>query len=68
MDLATRLARNLRKRRKHLTQEVFARRLGISRATLTRLESGAQNTTIRTLQQITKRLRCDIGDLFKDAY
>jgi transcriptional regulator with XRE-family HTH domain len=67
MDLATRLARNLRHRRKQLTQEAFARKLGVSRATLTRLENGAQNTTIRTLQQITKALRCDIGDLFKGS-
>ncbi len=65
MDLATRLSLTLRKRRKHLTQEVFARKLGVSRATLTRLENGAQNTTLNTLQQITKALRCSVGDLFK---
>ncbi len=66
MDLATRLARNLRARRKSLTQEAFARRLGISRATLTRLENASQNTTINTLQQITKALRCEVDDLFKE--
>ena len=47
-----------------MTQEAFARKLGVSRATLTRLENAGQNTTIRTLQQITRSLRCDIGDLF----
>lgn len=67
MDLATRLSRNLRKRRKNLTQEAFARRLGISRATLTRLENGAQNTTLKTLGQITKALRCSVADLFKES-
>lgn len=66
MDLATLLARNLRARRKGLTQEAFARRLGISRATLTRLENASQNTTINTLQRIAKALRCEVGDLFKD--
>lgn len=66
MDLATKLANNLRARRKQTTQEAFARRLGISRATLTRLENGEQNTTIKTLEQITKALRCEIEDLFKD--
>ena len=67
MDLSTRLSRNLRKRRKDLTQEVFARKLGVSRATLVRLESAAQNTTLKTLQQITKALRCDVDDLFKES-
>lgn len=67
MNLAARLAQNLRKRRQRLTQEAFARRLGISRPTLTRLESGAQNTTLKTLQQLMKRLRCNsVSDLFKD--
>lgn len=65
MTLPERLARNLRTRRGDLSQEVFARKLGISRATLTRLESAAQNTTIKTLEQIAKALKCDIGDLFR---
>jgi len=64
MDLAQKLAANLRARRGAKTQYVFARKLGISRATLSRLESGAQNTTIATLEQIAKSLRCDIGELF----
>ena len=64
MDLAERLAENLRARRGDLTQEQFAKKLGISRATLTRLESASQNTTIVTLAQIAKALKCDIGDLF----
>ncbi len=65
MMLADKLAKNLRARRGKLTQEVFARKLGISRATLTRLENGAQNTTLKTLNQITKNLRCDVGELFQ---
>lgn len=65
MNLSEKLARNLRARRGQQTQDVFARKLGISRATLTRLESASQNTTLKTLDQITKNLRCDVGDLFK---
>lgn len=65
MDLAYLLAKNLRARRGDMTQEVFARKLGISRATLTRLESASQNTTITTLNQITKALKCEVSDLFK---
>lgn len=64
MELAQKLATNLRARRGNKTQDEFARKLGISRATLSRLESGAQNTTISTLQQISKSLRCDVGELF----
>ncbi len=48
-----------------MTQVSFARKLGISRATLTRVENAGQNVTITTLEQITKALRCDVGDLFK---
>ena len=65
MDLVDNLARNIRALRGDKTQDAFARKLGISQATLARLESGAQNTTIKTLQQICKSLRCDIGELFR---
>ncbi|PKM43723.1 MAG: transcriptional regulator [Gammaproteobacteria bacterium HGW-Gammaproteobacteria-1] len=65
MSLAATLAKNLRNRRGDLTQEQFARKLGISRPTLTRLENGAQNTTIKTLDQIAKSLKCDVGDLLR---
>ena len=65
MDLVDILARNIRALRGDKTQDAFARKLGISQATLARLESGAQNTTVKTLQQICKALRCTIGELFK---
>lgn len=65
MALPEKLAKNLKARRGKLTQEDFARKLGISRATLNRLESASQNTTLKTLNQITKSLRCNVGDLFK---
>lgn len=66
MTLAERLAENLRVRRGSLTQEAFARKLGISQATLTRLESAAQNTTIKTLERISGALRCDVAELLGD--
>ena len=65
MDLVDILAKNIRTLRGDKTQVAFARKLGISQATLARLELGAQNTTVRTLQQICKSLRCNIGELFK---
>jgi DNA-binding XRE family transcriptional regulator len=65
MSLADALAANLRARRGDLSQEAFARKLGISRPTLTRLENGAQNTTLKTLQTICRKSRCEVGDLFE---
>jgi DNA-binding Xre family transcriptional regulator len=64
MSLADALATNLRARRGALTQEAFARKLGVSRATLTRLETAGQNVTLETLERICKRLRCDVAELF----
>lgn len=65
MTLAERLAHNLKKRRGGMTQEQFAKKLGISRATLTRLENAAQNTTLQTIEQISKSCKCDVGELFR---
>jgi len=67
VDLAQRLAESLRAlRQTHgLTQEQMARRLGVSRPTLTRLESGSQNTTLETLARLCRALRCEPGDLFR---
>ena len=66
MTLAEILAENLKIRRGDLSQEVFARKLGISRPTLSRLESAAQNTTLQTLNQIAKALRCDVFELLQE--
>ena len=48
-----------------LTQAEMARRLKVSRPTITRLESASQNTTLATLSQVCRALRCEPGDLFK---
>lgn len=64
MNLAKRLSDNLKTRRGDMTQERFAKKLRISRSTLTRLENCSQNTTLKTLEQITKSLKCDVGELF----
>jgi len=65
LTLADKFAKNLRARRGELTQEVFARKLGVSCVTLTRLENCAQNTTLKILNQIIKNLRWDVGGLFQ---
>ncbi len=64
MKLAKRLAENLRRRRGDMTQVEFARKSGISRTSLNRMENCEQNVTLKTLEQLTKALKCDIGDLF----
>lgn len=64
--LEQKLANNLRKRRGQRTQGEYARKLGISRPTLNRLENAAQNTTLKTLNVIVNSLKCEIGELFID--
>jgi len=60
MDIADRLARNIRRRSGNASQRAFAKKLVISQSTLARIENARQNTTINALQQIMKILRCDI--------
>ena len=66
VDLARQLAETLRRLRRDagLTQTEMAKRLGISQPTLNRLEVGGQNTTLQTLGQLCRALRCDPCDLF----
>ena len=66
MDLARRLADVLRAVREEagLSQVQMAKRLRISRPTLNRLENASQNTTLKTLGQLCRALRCEPGDLF----
>ncbi len=61
------LAETLQRLRREagLTQAAMARQLGISRPTLTRLESANQNVTLRTLGQLCRALKCGPGDLFR---
>lgn len=65
MNLSQKLAKNLKEKRGDMTQGEFARKLGISRPTLNRLESATQNTTLKTLEQVSKGLKCDVGELFQ---
>lgn len=63
-NLATRLARRLAELRGEIPQLQFARRLGISKSSLNRLEQGDQNVSLRTLETLCRKLRCDVADLF----
>jgi len=56
-NLAQQLAANLRRRRGELSQREFSRKLGVSVATLNRLEQAGQNVSLATLQKLCIRLR-----------
>ena len=64
--LQKRLGRFLRQKRGELTLSVYARKLGISSSSLHRIEMGEQNVTLDTLEQLLKRLKCRVSDVFED--
>ena len=47
-----------------MTEREFARKLGITKATLHRIENNETNVTLDILDQICWRLKCEIGELF----
>ncbi|MBI1852625.1 MAG: helix-turn-helix transcriptional regulator [Planctomycetes bacterium] len=63
-NLARRLAKRLIELRGETPQYLFARKLGISKSTLNRLEIAQQNVSLRTIERICQRLKIDITDLF----
>lgn len=63
-NLAKRLAKRLRELRGDVPQYRFAKRLGISKSSLNRMEIGEQNVSLRTIERICQRLKLDIVDLF----
>ncbi|PON15810.1 hypothetical protein C2W62_21815 [Candidatus Entotheonella serta] len=65
-DFAQNIAKRLRALRGDDTQRAFAARLGITHATLNRLEQGRENITLRTLQKICDRLGCTAAWLLDD--
>jgi DNA-binding Xre family transcriptional regulator len=65
--LAKQLAAFLRKKRGDLTYKQFSRKMGISDSTLHRMEMAEQNVTLKTLQQICDRLKCDVADVFRSS-
>jgi transcriptional regulator with XRE-family HTH domain len=62
--LQKRLSKKLKTLQGEMTQREFAKKLGITAASLNRLEQGTQNITLATLQTICDRLKCDIAYLF----
>jgi len=67
VTLADQLAENVRRLRldADLTQKDLAKRLGLSHATLHRIERGAYNPSLRVLEELCEALDCRPGDLFE---
>lgn len=63
-NLTERLAHRLKVLRGDASQLQFAKRLGVSKSSLHRMEQGEQNVSLKTLDTLCRRLKCDISDLF----
>ena len=63
-SLDKQFGRFLRERRGQASYAVFARQLGISASTLYRLETGEQSVTLGKLEEILKRLKASVRDVF----
>jgi DNA-binding Xre family transcriptional regulator len=65
--LEKQLSEFLRRKRGDLTYAMFAKKIGLRSSTLHRLELCQQSITLRSLQQIMRRLRCKLTDIFPDS-
>jgi DNA-binding Xre family transcriptional regulator len=63
-SLQQQLGKFLRKKRGDLSYPEFSRKVGISSSSLHRMELGEQNVTLKSLEQILKRLKCKWSDVF----
>ena len=65
-SLDEQFGRFLRQQRGNESYAVFAKRLGISASTLFRLENSDQSVTLGKLEDILKRLKARMGDVFPE--
>ncbi|HMO18675.1 MAG TPA: helix-turn-helix transcriptional regulator [Oligoflexia bacterium] len=65
-QLRKNLAKKLKSLRGDMTQREFARKIGLSKSTLHRIEMGEQNVGIDAIEQICKKLRCSLTDILTD--
>lgn len=64
--LSKRLGNRLKELRGDESQLQFCKKLGISKSSLNRMEEGIQNVSLKTLDTLCRRLKCDVGDLFSN--
>lgn len=67
-EIEYRIARNiiLQRKKLNLTQKELAEKTGIKQSAISRVESGNQNTTIKTLALIADGLEISVSDLTKN--
>jgi transcriptional regulator with XRE-family HTH domain len=65
-SLRKQLGAYLRERRGVKTLRDFGREAGLSSSTLQRLELGEQNITVDTLENVLRKLKVSINDVFRD--
>ncbi len=65
-QLRKHLAKKIRYLRGDMTQREFARKIGVSKSTLHRIEMGEQNLGLDAIEQICRKLKCNLSDLLSD--
>jgi DNA-binding XRE family transcriptional regulator len=60
------MAMFLKQQRGQATFAAFAKKLGVARSTLHRLENGDQSATLEMVSQIIDRLKVKPSDIFRD--
>lgn len=65
-SLRKQLGAYLRERRGERTLRDFGREAGLSTSTLQRLEMGEQNITVDTLENVLRKLKASVRDVFPD--
>lgn len=63
-SLDKKFGRFLRGKRGKDSYAVFARKIGISASTLFRLETGEQSVTLGKMEDVLKKLKADVRDVF----
>ena len=61
------LARNIRKLRGEDTQQKFAKRVGVSHATINRIEQQKQNVTLNLLESFCRALKKSATELLEQT-
>ena len=67
-SLESQLGHFLKERRGEQTYAQFSRKIGFPPSTLHRLEQGSQSITLRGLQQILRKLKCSLGEIFPEDF
>lgn len=65
-NLSKRLANFVRQKRGEQSLRAFSEKYGLSASSVARIESEEQNVTLRTIEDLCNRFKCDFKDLFPE--